>query len=843
MRRCSAALLVEPLSAGRPRPCPACVDWCPCGGMSTSSFRARAAERAARAGSPARDAGPARSGLGGVNYRQASAASPGRGGSPSRTLGSATFTTSALGRASSPSRSLGAATHALSASRTTSTLSPRRSVREQLSASPGRMLSPGRTQQTDWLSPARTSPGRSLASPSRTSSGRFAAASASARIGSGRFTAVQAATRFSHGGAPPGAARPGAETWSGEEVLRWLATVGLDRYVDAFSSSGVDGATLVDMAEMSDRELSEKFSLADEFDVRKLRREISRVAGGSGSVALASTPGGSNGSDKSARAAKRELRRVDGEWEMHFQVLLREKEALEAKYKESEARRSAAEARGAISATQIESYKAMSDSKLQLETKIARLEEDARRNAEDRREDKQRLASFAEDKSQRMAELKQVQQRLRDKEEEVKALAQSLTDIKLNEELVKTRAETVDQERLRMEKKLEAKEQDCSQLEKDLHGVKAQLRTQQLEYEAREEKIREMYEDALDEKEECEIRTKEHELKVFLLEEQLRADGQMPLTHLPEALTPDNSEEMDALRKNLKKVTAVRNSAMQRAELAENEVHRLENELKRMQAQAKGDPTEMGKLSDRLKMNAEEMDRIRQEKVRTAFYTRSTPLHCSALRSERDSPECVGGFALPERVFGWLVVCLFVVVFGRGGGGLSSSWAADTDMYLLGWPSIDTTHQENVQREKDALAQHVEDYEIKLEALQIRNKELDILVMNLRDECQQLEVALQTCLSPSLAVCPRSDRLLTAAGFAWCVYRMVCTFSSICRRRRTSFCRRSGMPRHEEQGGSSREARRAGISSTATSSKRDTVVSKPQVLLPSLRICSSLCTG
>ena len=89
----------------------------------------------------------------------------------------------------------------------------------------------------------------------------------------------------------------------------------------------------------------------------------------------------------------------------------------------------------------------------------------------------------------------------------------------------------------------------------------------------------------------------------------------MPLTHLPEALTPDNSEEMDALRKNLKKVTAVRNSAMQRAELAENEVHRLENELKRMQAQAKGDPSEMGKLSDRLAKMAEEMDTVREAKV------------------------------------------------------------------------------------------------------------------------------------------------------------------------------------------------------------------------------------
>ena len=48
--------------------------------------------------------------------------------------------------------------------------------------------------------------------------------------------------------------------------------------------------------------------------------------------------------------------------------------------------------------------------------------------------------------------------------------------------------------------------------------------------------------------------------------------------------------------------------------------------------------------------------------------------------------------------------------------------------------------QEQLQSEKAELAQHVETDEIKLEALQIRNKELDILVMNLKDECQQLEV-------------------------------------------------------------------------------------------------------
>ena len=41
-----------------------------------------------------------------------------------------------------------------------------------------------------------------------------------------------------------------------------------------------------------------------------------------------------------------------------------------------------------------------------------------------------------------------------------------------------------------------------------------------------------------------------------------------------------------------------------------------ENELKRMQAHAKGDPSEMGKLSDKLTKNAEEMDRVREEKIR-----------------------------------------------------------------------------------------------------------------------------------------------------------------------------------------------------------------------------------
>jgi chromosome segregation ATPase len=317
---------------------------------------------------------------------------------------------------------------------------------------------------------------------------------------------------------------------------------------------------------------------------------------------------------------------------------------MEAKLNESEQRRATleaenaalrgvAEAGNAITATQGESFKVISEGKLQLEAKNARLEEDIRRHAEDRREDKMKIASFNEEKAQRMSEIKQLQQELREEKQETKSLAQSLTDLTMSQELIKKRAETVDEDRMLMEKKLESKDQDRSQLERDLVGVKAQLRTQQLEYEAREEKIREMYEDALDEKEECEIRTKEHELKVFLLEEQLRADGQMPLTHLPEALTPDNSEEMDALRKSLKKVTAVRNSAMQRAEYAETEVQKLENDVARMKAHAKGDPTEMGKLSSKVERVLEESDKLKVEKVSSLSDTLSACLGSVATTS------------------------------------------------------------------------------------------------------------------------------------------------------------------------------------------------------------------
>lgn len=44
------------------------------------------------------------------------------------------------------------------------------------------------------------------------------------------------------------------------------------------------------------------------------------------------------------------------------------------------------------------------------------------------------------------------------------------------------------------------------------------------------EKVTELYEDALDDKETTEIRAKENELKAFLLEEQLMADGENPVT-------------------------------------------------------------------------------------------------------------------------------------------------------------------------------------------------------------------------------------------------------------------------------------------------------------------------
>lgn len=59
---------------------------------------------------------------------------------------------------------------------------------------------------------------------------------------------------------------------------------------------------------------------------------------------------------------------------------------------------------------------------------------------------------------------------------------------------------------------------------------------------------------------------------------------------------------------------------------------------------------------------------------------------------------------------------------------------------MRSWP------QEQLLGDKAALAQHVENDEIKLEALQIRNKEMEILVMNLKDECQQLEVCALLCV-------------------------------------------------------------------------------------------------
>ena len=49
--------------------------------------------------------------------------------------------------------------------------------------------------------------------------------------------------------------------------------------------------------------------------------------------------------------------------------------------------------------------------------------------------------------------------------------------------------------------------------------------------------------------EELEIKSKELELKLFLLEEQLESEGTQPLTRLPDALRSDNGEEMEAIKK------------------------------------------------------------------------------------------------------------------------------------------------------------------------------------------------------------------------------------------------------------------------------------------------------
>ena len=179
--------------------------------------------------------------------------------------------------------------------------------------------------------------------------------------------------------------------------------------------------------------------------------------------------------------------------------------------------------------------------------------------------------------------------------------------------------------------------------------------------------MRDNYDDAMDEKDDFEIRLKESELKIFLLEEQLRSDGQMPLTQLPEALTPDNSEEMDALRKKLRDVTAVRNDTMRRADEAENEVHMLQNTVQRLQAAAKGDPTQLHKLSSKVEETLAQMADLQAEMVR------ANAKPACLLRSALDAVACP---------------------------------------------------QDKVTADKVALAQHVENDEIKLEALQVRTSSL-----------------------------------------------------------------------------------------------------------------------
>jgi len=182
--------------------------------------------------------------------------------------------------------------------------------------------------------------------------------------------------------------------------------------------------------------------------------------------------------------------------------------------------------------------------------------------------------------------------------------------------------------------------------------------------------MRDNYDDAMDEKDDFEIRLKESELKIFLLEEQLRSDGQMPLTQLPEALTPDNSEEMDALRKKLRDVTAVRNDTMRRADEAENEVHMLQNTVQRLQAAAKGDPTQLHKLSSKVEETLAQMADLQAEMVRAKNTKPALPL----LRSAPDA--------------------------------------------------VRVPSKDKVTADKVALAQHVENDEIKLEALQVRTSSL-----------------------------------------------------------------------------------------------------------------------
>jgi hypothetical protein len=81
------------------------------------------------------------------------------------------------------------------------------------------------------------------------------------------------------------------------------------------------------------------------------------------------------------------------------------------------------------------------------------------------------------------------------------------------------------------------------------------VRTRMVEHNRELESVRGHYEQIEDEKEELEIKNKEMELKIFLLEEQVRGEGDEPITQLPQALLPDHSAELEGMRKKLSRAT------------------------------------------------------------------------------------------------------------------------------------------------------------------------------------------------------------------------------------------------------------------------------------------------
>ena len=107
-----------------------------------------------------------------------------------------------------------------------------------------------------------------------------------------------------------------------------------------------------------------------------------------------------------------------------------------------------------------------------------------------------------------------------------------------------------------IQKKLEVNEQERENMALDLSMARAEVRTRIVEHNRELETIRRHYEDTEDEKEELEIKNKEQELRIFLLEEQVKSKDQTPITRLPEALMPDNSVELEGVKKQLKRAKA-----------------------------------------------------------------------------------------------------------------------------------------------------------------------------------------------------------------------------------------------------------------------------------------------